>query len=57
MTTVIILTAIATLILQYLYKEVKYRYEINQQFKEAELLDKIDKRIEYKLKQILKENE
>jgi len=54
--TTIILTAIATFTIQYLYKEVKYRYEINQQFKEAELIDKIDKRIEEKLKQIIKED-
>ena len=51
----IILTAIATLTIQYLFKEVKYRYEINKQFKEAELSYKIDKRIEEKLKQIVNE--
>jgi hypothetical protein len=55
--SIIALTIVVTLTIQYLFKEVKYRYEINKQFKEAELLYKIDKRIEEKLKEIIKENE
>jgi len=52
----ILITIISTLTIQYLYKEVKHRYEINKQFKEQELLNKIDNRIEEKLKQIIKED-
>ena len=33
----IIITAIATLLLQYLYKEVKYRIQINKEAKQAGL--------------------
>jgi hypothetical protein len=57
----IIITAIATLTIQYIYKEVKYRYKINQQFKETELLNKITRIatevFETEIKKIIKEDE